>query len=325
MLFVVYQNLYDYMSKIFEGYSYNNRTYNVILDRSCTGIMGSIRAFHNSISLNKRYNLPFKRLWYSSYVNYQEINLANEKRNEIYFIFFEGNRVAYQYEYLKYLREKYERAKFIFRFINTIDVNDLSDLRFVKKNYDMLISMDLEDCRKYGLQYLPNTFWIDETKIPLKPKSDVIFLGSDKGRLDSIIEVYRVLSSLNLNCQFFVSGIEKGKRRQVPKEIHIIKSMDYLDYLGYVKNTNCILEVVINRQKGSTLRALEAVFFNKQLITNNRYIENEDYYQQEYMHIFQKTKELCDLKDSIDKAVAYENRDKIDHKQLFSMVKNYFE
>jgi len=311
------------MSILFDGYRSQNPEYDILLDKRYKGIAGRVNAFHNSVSVNRKHNLPLKRLWYPSYIDYHTLNKL-EETIPIIFIFFEGNRLAYQEEYLNYLKTRYPKSKYVFRFINIIDSCDLRDLKFVRKNYDMLISMDAADCRNYGIQYLPNTFWIDKKKIPSKPESDVVFIGNDKGRLKELIEVYQVLMGQGLDCQFFISSEKCNKNETIPQGIHRITKMDYVDYLGYVKNSKCILEIVMNHQQGSTLRALEAVFFNKMLISNNKYIKSESYYQRNLMYIYNKPEELHELKCSINKQIHYDETISVDHEKLFSKIKTYF-
>lgn len=320
MLFVIFRNMYDYLSVTYEGYTSQYDKYEVLLDKKVdAGMIGNLNGFHNSVSINRRVLLPFKNIWYSRYVDYERIDAASEKEDKIIFVFFEGNRLAYQKEYLNYLKMRYPKAVIVFRFVNVINDHDFWVLEFVKKKYDILISMDKRDCERYGLNYCPNTFWINEGIIPDKPKSDVVYIGMNKGRLNELIEIYKVFSEQGLNCRFYLSG-NMDSLTNIPDGIEKIDSMRYLDYLGYVKNSKCILELVIPEQRGSTLRSVESIFFNKKLISNNKYIRDEDYYCKDKMLIYSNPVELKEVNAFFENQEVDDNKELIDHDRLLKTI-----
>ncbi len=324
MLFVIFRNIYDYLFLLFEGIQPRNPEFELLLDKKFDGLAGKINAFHNSVSINKKWNLPWKKAWYGAYADYEKISQAKAQGKTIVFLFFEGNRLAYQKQYLDYLKAGYPDAKFVFRFVNLIDKKDLQDFQFVCNNFDMLISMDAGDCRKYGMCYVPNTFWIEKSRIPVMPESDVIFLGNGKGRLAELIRVYQILDRDGMDCRFFVRMENNCRHPVLPEGIHPVQSMSYLQYLGYVQNSKCILEIVADGQKGSTLRAAESVFFEKRLITNNVYMKNESYYQEDAMQIYSQPEDLRGFSKLAGKPVDCWPKHTIGHEQLFFAVRNYF-
>jgi hypothetical protein len=62
-------------------------------------------------------------------------------------------------------------------------------------------------------------------------------------------------------------------------------SLPYEKSLPYVKNTKCLLEIVQTHQEGLTLRMMEAMFFNKKIVTNNQNIKNYDFYDTRNIYI----------------------------------------
>lgn len=68
----------------------------------------------------------------------------------------------------------------------------------------------------------------------------------------------------------------------IRSKINIIKNkkdfVEYDDYLQNLRESKAILEIVPENVVGLTIRTMEALFFNKKLITNNKDIKNYDFY-----------------------------------------------
>lgn len=92
---------------------------------------------------------------------------------------------------------------------------------------------------------------------------DFYFLGSDKNRKDEILNIKRDLSRFKLNFKV------------VENKSDIIK---YSDNVKNVMLSKCIVEITQQHQAGMTLRALEALTYNKKLLTNNKWIRAADFY-----------------------------------------------
>ena len=54
--------------------------------------------------------------------------------------------------------------------------------------------------------------------------------------------------------------------------------ISYRENLEKISGTNAILDIVSGGQHGLTLRPLEAMYFNKKLITNDENLKNFDFY-----------------------------------------------
>ena len=61
--------------------------------------------------------------------------------------------------------------------------------------------------------------------------------------------------------------------------------MDYMSYLRNMQHTKCLLEVMQGGSEGLTLRAIEAICYNKMLLTSNTDIVSIDYYNKDYISI----------------------------------------
>ena len=74
---------------------------------------------------------------------------------------------------------------------------------------------------------------------------------------------------------------------------------DYISYfenLGAVRESKAILEVCIKGQSANTLRALEAIVYDKLLITNNEKIKDSKFYDSKRMIVIHDIEDIRKLK-----------------------------
>lgn len=166
-------------------------------------------------------------------------------------------------------------------------------------------SFDLDDCKKYGLKYNHNFFFYNpvlETKTNPNYASDVFFVGKDKRRLQVLMKLETEIRQEGLKPFFYV----KGERRDVfgkkikytsQEKAFVQKSnLTYESVLEYNKVTKCILEIMQPGQTGVTLRTVEAMFFNKKLITDNLAIMQYDFYSPKNIYILNhESRKLSDF------------------------------
>ena len=68
-------------------------------------------------------------------------------------------------------------------------------------------------------------------------------------------------------------------------EYSIDTYISYEEYLEYISNSMTILEIIEAGQSGCTLRFMESLFLKKKLITNNKDIVNDLYYNNQNVFI----------------------------------------
>jgi len=152
-----------------------------------------------------------------------------------------------------------------------------------------LWSFDKSDVDKYKLIYHPQIHnsvnllhSVNEMGI-LKRSYEVnehsfLFVGKDKGRLNKLVDVKDRLSELNVYCELYITSDEK--KMYSSKDSLILKqdSLSYTEYLKKAAGFSGLIDFVQAGQSGVTLRALEALFLKKKLITNNKCIKDYDFY-----------------------------------------------
>lgn len=251
-----------------------------------------LHRLHFSKEINQRIKLPFKSIWNSLYF---KARFDNDK--PICFLFFSNwTTLNEEVGLAKFLHNKYPDCKTVwflqdlYKNIKTT-YNKQLDLNKAHKEFDLILSIDTDDCKNYGFDYHPLVFSSFHGVVKQIPQSDVYFLGKAKERLQEIINVFNLLKSYNLKLDFHIVGV-KEEEQVYADEIHYINSMDYGDNLQHVIHTKCLLEIMQKGQIGYTQRAVEAVCLGKKLLTNNPIIKDAPFYKQEFISQFEKSGDI---------------------------------
>lgn len=243
----------------------------------------------HSKTTNKKFSIPFKSIWFSTYFN----NDFVDQSKPIIFI-FDGRWLEYDYmrEYAKWLRKKYPNCKLVANYVDIIATwKDAAKPDAIRKDFDMLISYDKNDAEKFNMHYHPTVYAETKTTKPNdKPKTDVFFVGAAKNRMQKILEAYDKLEKEGLNCYFYVLNAS-GPYKQERKGIHYEDNDVYLSYedcIQYVQNSKCILEIMQEGALGETLRVWEAITYGKMLLTNNSFMPQSKFYDPDYVCMISK-------------------------------------
>ena len=92
------------------------------------------------------------------------------------------------------------------------------------------------------------------------------------------------LQNNGVRTKFIVVG-DRQQRYTSKQKNYLGKHISYAECIEYVKHTKCIFDMVQKGQKGMTLRVVEAMFFNKKLITNNDNILYMDFYDSQNIYV----------------------------------------
>ena len=190
---------------------------------------------------------------------------------DVQFIVFDACRPYHR------LKRKLKRAKnqAIIYYWNPVSKMDKIDE--LKKNF-IVFSYSIFDSKNYKLLYNP-TFFIDfPLDLNQQAKYDGVFIGRNKGRLNKIEKVFALLD----NPYFYV--VKDGLERS---EVLSLKThnMDYSEYLQILARSKSVIEILYADNADYTLRTMEALFYQKKLITNNRLIVNAEFYNKNNIHV----------------------------------------
>lgn len=163
----------------------------------------------------------------------------------------------------EYIHQLNPRIRIIYWYWNPVNKHTLPSM-VTDRNVEFW-TFDKADKEKYdmnfNIQYYPGT--MPKYK---KLKYDVYFIGHDKGRKAKINNIVNKIKNVNLNYKIDI--ISDNSKKYIPYQIVRKRIMA----------ARAILEVNQKGQKGYTLRALEALFLEKKLITTNKSIINADFY-----------------------------------------------
>lgn len=192
------------------------------------------------------------------------------------------------------LKIKKNGGKSILYFLDdSTNINSYIALEKAKKNlFDLVYTFDKKDSLNYGFHHMYSTY----SKIGEENESikyDLCFVGSDKGRFPIIKSIYeKALSYTNPNHLFFSIFQTSIENEKMFPYMIFNESIDYFELIKIVQLSNCILDIVIGEQNGLSLRAYEAVVYNKKLLTNNRSIFEFEFYDSRYMKYFDNINEI---------------------------------
>ena len=187
--------------------------------------------------------------------------------------------------------------RLVFWFWNPVKPKDIA---LNSKYIDEVWTYSRFDAEKYHLKYNPQ-FYSKMVNINKSGENlDLVFMGADKGRRKTLDYLRKNANSQGLKCGFRI--VESKKDR-----------VDYQEYLSVVMDSKCVVDVVPDRICGLTLRPLEALFYEKKLITNYEDIVNYDFYRKENIFVIGK--------DNMDKMAEFVNGP---YKKIDEKIINYY-
>jgi len=175
----------------------------------------------------------------------------------------------------------------------------------IKTVFDKVYSFDQLDCLNHDMVYLPQFIsFTSQQFISLAPSNNTphsktcFYVGGyDNYRVRTLNEIDLTIKELNYTSDFYlVTKEDKEKYPACCKN----EFLSYKENLEKIKHCEILIEINRTGQTGLTLRALEALFFNKKLITTNNEIKKCDFYSPERIFIWGV--------DSLDSLSGFMNR-----------------
>lgn len=159
------------------------------------------------------------------------------------------------------------RSKSFLWLWNTYESSLINDIRlnfckFIGKVY----SFDLGDVNKYNLN-INTQFFKKQKDLSCENSHTIFFVGVDKGRASLLNGIYRYCLKNNIKTD--INIICNVDEKEVLKPLRKHSFMEYDEVLNRVNSSNAVLDLCKPGQVGMTYRAMEALFFDKKIITNN--------------------------------------------------------
>jgi len=223
--------------------------------------------------------LSYKRLLYVLYNI-----LIVKKLNKSELVIFSDDIIFYELIFEEILSK---RKIIVFR--NKIPANFENRIEKLRACGFEMYTFDNTDAVYYKIinkgQYLPCLY-----KFKIRDqKNSAYFLGLNKGR-----ELILNKLSFKLLEHGIVPDITLVKKYNFGLKIYRGK-ISYCENIKKLLSSTYVIDVVSEGQTGLTLRALEAVFYNRKLITNNSSIKQYDFFNENNILIFNNNIEIPHL------------------------------
>ncbi|NLE63818.1 MAG: hypothetical protein GX612_08285 [Bacteroidales bacterium] len=266
-----------------------------------SSIIRLIYKLHMSTQLNRVVKLPFKSIWNGLYYRNEFLDMHN-----LCFLFFANRYWMCDVNYPAYLKRHYPGCKLVIMFNDVVDKYferfPSFSIDYVRKNFDLVLTYNKLDEAKYGFQYYP-TFW---SRIPVNentkfPESDILYVGAAKDRLGQLLSCYGFFIEHGLKCDFHITGVPQNKQKYADR-ISYNKPISYNEVLERVQRTKCVLEISQQGALGFTPRTMEAILYNKKLISNNPILIGTKFYNKNYVFYFSQIDDIdIEMIKKIDK------------------------
>lgn len=274
------------LKKVIETYDFGTIT-KILKREKIINYIGDLTSFY----MKKKYEL------------YKYLDKYLQKNEYLYIIFLNSSFhfTKYEYKTLLYYKKIYKNIKYILFYIDIVHhyVSKQANFLRKKKIFDLIYTVDEKDAKDYQMIYWPIPYsYKNETflTIPENCSSEIYFCGATKKRTYILNHVAEAAQKNGIICEMDIVCDEKegnllGKYESVklhPAGMYLY----YDDILKKTLNCKCILDIVQPGQQALTLRAYEAVLYNKKLLSNNKSLISFQYYNPNYMQYFENVNDI---------------------------------
>lgn len=222
------------------------------------------------------------------------------KNNTVYVVFLNTSLINARYpaSLLEQYRKQYGNVKYILFFIDTAERPICNDaVRLLKSGVmDAVYSFDRKDSEQYGMKHWHSPY--SKILFDDQEKEYALYLCCSVGfRRNEILQVAEACAVNGVERYFHLrcSDLQTAALlRDIDNGIKIYDDI-WLPYEQVLRESlaaNCILEIVRPEQLGLTLRAYEAVCYNRKLLTNNKAILDFEFYNPRFMQYFEKVEDI---------------------------------
>ena len=224
--------------------------------------------------------IPLKQLW-RFLIEIPKISIEEK----VIFIYYEAYQAYFFSGAIKYIKSKYKNSIHIAR---TLDIHNFKreyNQNFMN-DFDAEIFYHKKTAEKYGVKY----FHMCSSKISLteemeSPYYDIFFVGQAKNRLLDLINLFQWCKQNKIIAKFYIIGVPIADRL-CSDEINYVDFVSDELYMKLLLHSNCLVDFQYPDSDAYTIRAIETVVYNKRMITNNKAIKNEEFYNENNFFIF---------------------------------------
>lgn len=261
-----------------------------------------------------RWHLPLQSIWYGDW---------KKSFWQYDFVLVHGTWLAEDVPHWmkKIASQKGAFPKLVWWYWNTVVEKDHPD-RVSQQDCEKW-SFDQGDCKKYGMrhntQYYFKSFQLPQVSLT----TDVYFLGSDGGRMDTLLDLEKKWKAMGIRTDFHIVVKHISDAYKNRKAV-TTKHFSYTENLEHIAASKAVLEILRPGQAGQTLRALECLFFGKKLITNDKSVMQQVYYHPDNIFVLGEDVEEK-LSDFLEKPFFAENKKYCDYFDCKQWLERFWE
>lgn len=185
-------------------------------------------------------------------------------------------------EYLQWLRKHYPSSRIILYYLNPITRSlnpDQIDADVCEK-----WSSDYFDCENYAdLHWDDKGFYFGSYR---KPKADtlydVLYIGRNKGRKGQLLELKDMLTKQGLRVFYYIVADRRYQAIGTPMHKRALAYEDIANYNSHARSILCLSK---GGQSWLTIRVFESLFNEIKLITDNKMLQDCDFYHPDNIYI----------------------------------------
>lgn len=242
---------------------------------------------------------------FSKYWNkyYSLMQYDFDDNDEHYVIFWDSAISMYYSEAFFKELKSHQNIKLVFYIYDQMTQVYSDRILRMAKYADLVYCTIPSDCKKYGFKYFPLVYpEININSLDTNIVNDLYFMGSDGGRIDDLHSIYDYLSDEGVICDFNIVGVDPNKCTH--KGITYNKKKTTKENLQHTLNSNCVLEVMHEGMNAVTSRYPEVLALKRKLLTNNKNVITEPFYNSQYIRVFSSLEDIdvnwLKKKDNVD-------------------------
>ena len=229
------------------------------------------------------------------YINKICKNLRKHCKNNTVIILNRACPFAHNEYFLKKIKRMNNNFKLVYWFteiVNNVLLSQNNILDICDKYYDLTITYDLDDVKRYGFEYIETPYSYNKN-VEESVEFDISYVGSakletDRSRFDKIINVYESAVKHGLKVEFYINGVPDTLKKYDDK-IHYNILLSYTDVIKIVCKSRAILEVPQEGERGTTLRLFEAISYQKKLLTTSSITAMHPLFNNKYMRVLSQS------------------------------------
>lgn len=246
------------------------------------------------------FNLPFSHIWYGEW--------KKTIQNYDVVIVFDNNL---NWNILEYIKKKNPNAKIIAWYWNVITKEKWNIPNKYRAICDVW-SFDQSDCIKYkmkkNIQFYDGELQENNQEI----KYCAMFVGKDKGRYALVTEIQKILEKNGLRT--FINIVADKKKTFINARCRMSEkryksAITYQEIVKKIKESRCIIDIPQPGQVGMTVRVLEALFYQKKLITTDITLRDKEWFCEDNIYILGDELKEQEILDFL--SIPYNEMDKV--------------